>query len=175
MSDNLVIRAVVQRAKYAEVLIEQKSQGLMDYGLLILLGIGFNNVSEEIKEEQIPYLLEKYNSAIEKLADKILNLRIFQDTQEKMNLSVQDINGGIYIVSQFTLFGDCRKGNRPSFILSAKPNLAELFYNRFIDIIKDKFKNNLVLCGKFAANMKVNFCNDGPVTLIIDATLKGIM
>lgn len=175
MSENLIIRAVIQRAKHSEVIIEQKSQGFMECGLMVLLGIGFKENVEIIPEEYIPAIFEKYAPALDKLADKIVNLRIFEDQQGKMNLSVKDIHGGIYIVSQFTLFGDCRKGNRPSFTLSAKPNIAEPMYHKFIELLKLKLDEKLVLTGKFAANMKISFCNDGPVTLIIDSTLKGIV
>ena len=92
-----------------------------------------------------------------------------------MNLSILDTNGGLYIVSQFTLFGDCHKGNRPSFTLSAKPNIAEPVYQKFVDLARKKLEEKKVLTGVFAANMDVSFCNAGPVTLIIESTLKGIM
>lgn len=175
MSENLILRAIVQRAKNAEVKIEKKSQGIMENGLLVLLGIGFKETPEIIPEELVFSIVEKYNSAIEKLLDKIINLRIFEDEQGKMNLSILDTNGGLYIVSQFTLFGDCHKGNRPSFTLSAKPNIAEPMYQKFVDLARKKLEEKKVLTGVFAANMDVSFCNAGPVTLIIESTLKGIM
>ncbi|MGY3804715.1 D-aminoacyl-tRNA deacylase [Pigmentibacter ruber] len=175
MSENLILRAIVQRAKNAEVTIEKKSQGFMENGLLVLLGIGFKETAETIPEEAVISIVEKYYPAIEKLLDKIINLRIFEDEHGKMNLSILDTKGSLYIVSQFTLFGDCRKGNRPSFTLSAKPSIAEPMYQKFVDLAKKKLEAKKVLTGVFAANMQVSFCNDGPVTLIIESTLKGIM
>lgn len=175
MSDNLILRAIVQRAKHAEVTIENNSQGQMENGLLVLLGIGFKESAETIPDDSIHSIVEKYHIVTEKLLDKIINLRIFEDAQGKMNLSILDTSGSLYIVSQFTLFADCRKGNRPSFTLSAKPSIAEPMYQKFVDLAKKKLEAKKVLTGVFAANMQVSFCNDGPVTLIIESTLKGIM
>ncbi|APJ03888.1 D-aminoacyl-tRNA deacylase [Silvanigrella aquatica] len=175
MLENLFLRCVVQRAKHAEVLIEGNSQGKMDQGLVILLGIGFKEIQADISEENVPHVLKQFIPSMEKLAEKLVSLRIFEDSEGKMNLSVKDFGGGIYIISQFTLFGDCRKGNRPSFTMSAKPLLAKPIYEKFLDILNLKYEKSLVYSGVFAADMKVSFCNDGPVTLVFDSGIKGIM
>lgn len=175
MLENLFLRCVVQRARHTEVLIENQSQGKLDYGLVILLGIGFKDIQAEISKENVPHILKQFLPSLEKLAEKLVSLRVFEDKEGKMNLSVKDIGGGIYLISQFTLFGDCRKGNRPSFTMSAKPVLAKPMYEQFLEILKQKSDSLTVYSGVFAAEMKVSFCNDGPVTLIIDSGIKGIL
>lgn len=170
MIENLILRTVIQLAKHAEVHIEQTSQGKMEYGLVILLGIGFKELHPEILEENVPNIIKQFIPSLEKLAEKIVSLRIFEDNDNKMNLSVKDIQGGLYLISQFTLFGDCRKGNRPSFTMSAKP-----MYEKFLEILRHKSENLKVYTGVFAAEMQVSFCNDGPVTLMIDSGIKGIL
>ncbi len=175
MIDNLICRTVIQRAKHAEVQIKEQSQGKMEYGLVLLFGIGFKNISIEIHEENVSKIINQFIPSLEKLADKICLLRIFEDKEGKINLSVKDIQGGIYLISQFTLFGDCRKGNRPSFTLSAKPLLAKPMYDKFLEILKQKMDSLNVYSGIFGAEMKVSLCNDGPVTLIIDSGIKGFM
>lgn len=157
----LIFRAVIQRVSHAEVLISGQSQGRIDQGLVILFAVG-------MQTELSYFSLEKFKPTLEKMADKILNLRIFQDDQDKMNLSVKDVSGGIYLISQFTLFADCKKGNRPSFIQSAKPDVAKLLYDLFLDILKTKSENLTVFQGIFGADMKVQLCNDGPVTILMD-------
>lgn len=175
MLENLFLRCVIQRARHAEVMIENQSQGKLDYGLVILLGIGFRDIQAEISKENVPHILKQFLPSIDKLAEKIVSLRVFEDKEGKMNLSVKDISGGIYLISQFTLFGDCRKGNRPSFTMSAKPVLAKPMYEQFLEILKRKCEALTIYSGIFAAEMKVSFCNDGPVTLIIDSGIKGIL
>ena len=101
------------------------------------------------------------------MVDKITGLRIFEDEEEKMNLSVEDIGGELLVVSQFTLFGDCRKGKRPSFSSAGKPDYANEMYEKFIKLLKEK--NLKVESGRFGADMKVELLNDGPVTLLIDS------
>lgn len=157
----LIFRAVIQRVSHAEVLISGQSQGRIDQGLVILFAVG-------IQTELSYFSLEKFKPTLEKMADKILNLRIFQDDQDKMNLSVKDVSGGIYLISQFTLFADCKKGNRPSFIQSAKPDVAKLLYDLFLDILKTRSENLTVFQGVFGADMKVHLCNEGPVTILMD-------
>lgn len=144
------MRAVVQRVKSAEVKINGSVSGAIKNGLLVFLAV--HNKDDE--------------HLIPKLADKILKLRIFSDEQGKMNLSVRDICGSILVVSQFTLFGDTNKGNRPSFIESAKPEKAIPFYNSFVEYIKAS--GTEVQTGEFGAEMEVSLVNDGPVTIIID-------
>lgn len=146
------MRAVVQRVKGASVKIEDNVAGKIEgSGFLILLGI-----SSEDKEEDVFYLVRK-----------ILNLRIFNDEHKKMNLSVQDIKGEILVISQFTLYGDCRKGNRPSYDKAASPEQAKVLYEMFISEIK---KSGLrVEEGVFGADMKVKLINSGPVTIILES------
>jgi len=144
------MRAVVQLVKKASVTIENKTSGAIGPGLLVLLGVAR---SDTIKD-------------VEYTVDKILNLRIFPDQEGKMNLSVRDIGGEILVVSQFTLFGDCRKGRRPSYSHAAPPEAADQLYRSFVASIGKYLK---VATGTFQAMMEVELINDGPVTLLIDS------
>ncbi|WGS64645.1 D-aminoacyl-tRNA deacylase [Marinitoga aeolica] len=146
------MRAVVQRVKKAHVDIEGKTVGKINKGILVLLGVGHNDSEKDI----------------EWLAEKILNLRIFEDENDKMNLSLLDIKGEILVVSQFTLYGDCRKGRRPSYSNAAKPDKGKEYYEKFINFIEEKYKIN-VEKGVFQAEMEVSLINDGPVTLLLDS------
>lgn len=146
------MRAVIQRVEKASVKISGEIQGQIKYGALVLLGIGKNDTESDMKY----------------IADKILALRIFEDENEKMNKSILDINGEILIVSQFTLYGDCRKGRRPSFDSAMPPNQAEKLYEEFVTYIKNSGLK--IETGKFGADMKVELLNDGPVTIILDST-----
>lgn len=145
------MRAVVQRVKYASVKVENEITGKIDKGLLVFLG-----VCDEDTQEDIEYL-----------GEKITGLRIFEDENGKMNLSVSDIQGEILVVSQFTLYGDCRKGKRPSFIQAGNPNYANEMYEKFMAYIKTKGFD--VKRGIFGADMKVELLNDGPVTILLDS------
>lgn len=145
------MRVVVQRSKNASVTVEGKVTGQISKGLVLLVG-----VTHEDREEDASYL-----------ADKIVNLRIFEDDNEKMNLSLLDAGGEILSVSQFTLYGDCRKGRRPNFMQAAKPDQAARIYDAFNRILRDK--GIRVETGRFGAMMNVALVNDGPVTLIIDS------
>ena len=145
------MRAVVQRVKRSHVEVDGKITGQIYKGLMILLGI-----NEDDKAEDIDYMV-----------DKITNLRIFEDDENKMNLSLLDVEGELLVVSQFTLYGDCRKGRRPSFIKAARPEKAQQLYNQFIKKIADM--NVKVQSGVFQADMTVYIENDGPVTLIVDS------
>lgn len=144
------MRTVIQRVKYAQVQINGLTVGKIEKGFLILLGINHNDTMKEVKW----------------LANKIKDLRIFEDENDKMNLSLKDVNGEVLIISQFTLYGNCIKGRRPSFIDAAKPELANELYLKFIDEFRSfDIKTET---GKFGADMKIELLNDGPVTLIID-------
>lgn len=150
------MRAVVQRVTSAEVKIDGNSVGKIDKGFLVLLGVTHTDTIKDV----------------EWLTNKIKGLRVFEDEEGKMNLGLDDIKGDILIVSQFTLYGNCLKGKRPSFIEAARPEVAIPLYEKFIEIFKT-FGLNKVEHGVFGADMKVSLINDGPVTLIIDTeTLK---
>lgn len=145
------MRAVVQRVASSKVIVDESTIGEINKGLLILLGVTHEDTSKDVD-----YLL-----------DKIVNLRIFEDENDKMNLSLKDVNGELLVVSQFTLYGDCRKGRRPNFTNAAKPDLATSLYEEFID--KAKKEGIKVRTGKFGAHMMVDLVNDGPVTILIDS------
>ena len=145
------MRAVVQRVSKASVTVDGKVTGSIENGLLVFLGVG-----KEDSQEDIAFV-----------AKKIINLRIFEDAAGKMNLSVKDINGEILLISQFTLFGDCRKGRRPDFTQAGPPQLAKKLYEKTIEAINEK--GIPVQTGIFAAHMDIDSINDGPVTLILDS------
>ena len=145
------MRAVVQRVKKGSVEIEKKEIGKIEEGLIILLGVGQDDAEKDV----------------EYLAEKIVNLRIFEDKEGKMNLSVKDINGQILVISQFTLYGNCRKGRRPSFISAALPEKAVKLYDYFVKYIKNYGLK--IETGEFQAKMLVKIYNDGPVTILLDS------
>jgi len=145
------MRAVVQRVKKGSVEIEEKEIGKIEKGLVILLGVGQNDIEKDA----------------EYLAEKIANLRIFEDKEGKMNLSVREINGQILVISQFTLYGDCKKGRRPSFISAALPDKAVKLYDYFVKCIKNYGLK--IETGEFQAMMLVKIYNDGPVTILLDS------
>jgi len=146
------MRTIIQRVSQASVTIDKNVKSSINKGLLVLLGIEENDNSKDI----------------EWLVKKIIQLRIFSDADEKMNLSVQDIDGDILVISQFTLFASTKKGNRPSFIQAAKPNIAIPLYEQFLSNLKNAFGKE-IHNGEFGADMKVALINDGPVTIIIDS------
>lgn len=145
------MRAVVQRVRKSDVTVEDKITGEIGKGLMVLLGV------EDCDTEK----------DAEYMAEKIAGLRIFEDSEGKMNLSVMDVGGDILAVSQFTLLGDCRKGKRPSFIKAARPEHANHMYQEFIK--RCRIKGIRVEEGVFQAEMLVKIENDGPVTLLIDS------
>ena len=144
------MRAVVQRVSEASVCINGETVGKIGKGFMILLG-----VTEGDTPELCAYL-----------AEKCAGLRVFSDENDKMNLSLKDVAGEVLVISQFTLYGDCRKGKRPSIIAAAKPETAIPLYERFIAKLRDSDLH--VETGRFGADMKVSLVNDGPVTLILD-------
>jgi len=145
------MRTVLQRVSRAEVLVDGKTIGSIGQGLLALVAISRSDNDETLRW----------------MARKILELRVFNDAEEKMNLSLQDIHGRLLVVSQFTLYGDCKKGRRPSWSEAAPPAEAEALYNKFIDILRQYMPD--VQTGTFQAVMEVKLTNDGPVTLILDS------
>src|SRR5947208_5168592 len=146
------MRAVIQRVSNASVVISGQTASGIQCGLLILLGIGETDTAEDI----------------EWLSSKIVRLRVFNDEAGVMNRSVQEINGELLVVSQFTLFATTKKGNRPSYIRAARPEIAIPLYNRFVEKLEAEF-GKAVKTGEFGADMQVNIFNDGPVTILIDS------
>lgn len=146
-----MLRAVVQRVSSSKVEVDGEVMGAIDKGLNVLIGI-----SKEDTEDDLKYMKEK-----------IINLRIFEDESSKMNLSLMDIKGDILVISQFTLYGDCRKGRRPNFMAAEGGEKAEKLYNDFVEMLKETPLK--IATGKFGADMKVDIQNDGPVTLIIES------
>lgn len=149
------MRAVIQRVKSASVMIDGQIKSEIGTGLLIFVGI-----EEDDDQEDIDWL-----------CGKILRLRIFDDSGGIMNLSVADISGDIMVISQFTLFASTRKGNRPSYIKAAKPEIANNLYEQFISELKRGYQKE-VKTGEFGALMKISLLNDGPVTIIIDTKIR---
>lgn len=145
------MRAIIQRVSHAQVTVENQIVGKIGLGILVLLGVAQSDTKLDAD-----YLVEK-----------IINLRIFADLNDKMNLSLLDVKGELLVVSQFTLFGDCRKGRRPSYSDAATPNQAEELYNYFVSqAIKQGIKTET---GKFQAMMDVELVNQGPVTILLDS------
>lgn len=145
------MKVVIQRVTHASVSIDNKIQGKIDKGLLLLVGFSANDTVE----------------VMYKLAKKCAELRIFEDEAGKMNLSLQDVGGSILSVSQFTLYADCKKGRRPSFIQAARPDVAIPLYDGFNAYLKEQGIH--VETGIFQADMKVELLNDGPITIILDS------
>lgn len=145
------MRAVIQRVSQASVTVSGEVVGAIERGLLVLLGVAQGDTADDVHA----------------LADKVVELRIFEDDGGKMNLSLTEVQGSLLVVSQFTLLGDCRKGRRPSFIAAAPPELAEQLYQTFVAAVG--VKGIPVATGRFRAQMNVALVNDGPVTLILDS------
>lgn len=145
------MRVVIQRVKNASVEIDNKVNGKINTGFLVLLGIASTDTKQDVD-----YLVKK-----------VVNLRVFSDENDKMNLALKDINGELLIISQFTLYGNCKDGNRPSFIEAAKPDVAIPLYEYFVEECRKQI--SVVETGVFGADMKVSLLNDGPVTIIIES------
>lgn len=146
------MRAVVQRVDHARVTTEGHVVGEIGKGLLVLVGVVEGDMDKDVQY----------------LADKVTGLRIFEDEAGKMNLSVKDVGGEILSVSQFTLYGDCRKGKRPSFDKAARPETATVLYEKFNDLCRQQGLN--VATGVFGAHMLVDLVNNGPVTILLDSS-----
>ena len=147
------MRAVLTKVQRAAVRVDGETVGRIGKGFLILLGVG----------------AEDTEAQCQKLADKLCSLRIFDDADNKINLSLDDVGGEILVVSQFTLYGNCKKGRRPEYLAAARPDVAEALYERFVSLCREKgFR---VETGRFGADMQVASVNDGPVTLVVDTDL----
>ena len=144
------MKIVLQRVKYASVKVDGETIGKIDNGYLLLFGVGQEDTEEECR----------------RLGDKIIGLRIFSDENDKINLNLESVNGSILVVPQFTLYADCRKGNRPNFIQAAKPEDANRLYEYFVEYLRSKGQK--VETGSFGADMKVELLNDGPFTIILE-------
>ena len=149
------MRFVIQRVKYASVKVDGEIVGKIDKGFMVLIGV-------EDNDTQV---------IADKMISKLVNMRIFEDENDKLNLSLNDVNGGLLLISQFTLYANCKKGNRPSFVDAGKPDMANEMYEYIISECKKSIP--LVERGIFGADMKVELLNDGPVTIILDS--KDIM
>ena len=145
------MRAVIQRVQHASVSVDGTVRGAIGKGYLVLLGVG----------------AEDGESHMRKVADKMLQLRIFEDENGKINRSLDQVHGELLVISQFTLYADCRKGNRPNFLQAAKPELAEQLYEAFLAYCRSRVEK--VESGVFGADMKVSLCNDGPFTIVLDS------
>ena len=148
------MRAVLQRVTRARVTVGDEVTGQIERGLVVLLGVEQDDTDADAHQ----------------LADKTIQLRIFDDAEGKMNLALADVGGSVLVVSQFTLLGDCRKGRRPSFIQAAAPELAERLYETFVAAIG--VQGIRVATGRFRAMMQVELVNDGPVTILLDSRKK---
>ena len=147
------MRAVVQRCLRAEVRIDGSIVGTIGRGFMVLVGVTEGDTKKEA----------------DLLAKKIAQMRVFEDAEGKMNLGLKDVSGAILSISQFTLYADCKKGNRPSFIKAARPETAEPLYDYFNELLRTRYGLQ-VETGRFGADMKVDFINDGPVTILLDTT-----
>ena len=151
------MRVIVQRCSQAEVRIDNAIVGKIGKGFVLLVGITDTDTQADA----------------DVLAKKIAQLRVFEDNDGKLNLSLGDVNGALLSISQFTLYADCRKGNRPSFIRAARPEIAEPVYDYFNEVLRNQYSLK-VETGHFGADMKVDFINDGPVTILLDSSELGI-
>jgi len=145
------MRAVIQRVSQASVVVAGETVGAIDQGLMVLLGVAQGDTLKDVTY----------------LADKTAGLRIFEDENGKMNRSVEDIDGSLLVVSQFTLLGDCRNGRRPGFTDAAPPDLADALYKEYVDALRNR--GITVATGVFRADMQVALVNDGPVTIMLDS------
>ena len=152
------MKALIQRVLSSKLEINKKEYSKIERGFLVLLGITHDDTEEDMKA----------------LAEKIVKLRIFEDENEKMNLSIKDVGGALHIVSQFTLYADCHHGNRPSFINAAKPEYANELYEKFIKYCREKIKMS-VETGSFGADMQITLTNDGPVTIMLEYKKRKIL
>ena len=145
------MRFVIQRVQHANVSVDGQIIGAIDEGLLVFIGVTHSDTSE----------------IADKMVKKLVNMRIFQDENDKTNLALQDVNGQLLLISQFTLYADCKKGNRPSFVNAGKPDMANELYEYIINSCKKSVP--IVEKGSFGADMKIDLLNDGPFTIVLDS------
>lgn len=145
------MKFVIQRVKHAKVCVEGQTIGSINKGLLVFIGVTHNDTKE----------------IADKMIKKLVNMRIFKDENDKTNLALHDVNGQLLLISQFTLYADCKKGNRPSFVNAGSPDMANELYEYIIQSCKEYVK--IVEKGSFGADMKVELLNDGPFTIILDS------
>lgn len=145
------MKFVIQRVTHASVTVDRDVLGKIEKGFMVLIGI-------EDSDTQ---------AVADKMISKMLGLRIFEDEEGKMNLALKDVGGGLLLISQVTLYADCKKGNRPSFVKAGKPDMAEPMYEYIIEKCREQIKNTQK--GQFGADMKVELLNDGPVTIVLDS------
>ncbi len=145
------MRFVIQRVKQASVEVDQEVIGQIEEGFLVLIGVGQQDTKE----------------IADKMIKKMLGLRIFSDENDKINRSLKDVGGNLLLISQFTLYADCKKGNRPSFVKAGTPDMANEWYEYIISEVKKEFPD--VQTGSFGADMKVSLLNDGPFTILLDS------
>ena len=145
------MKFVIQRVKQASVEVEQEVIGQIEEGFLVLIGVGQQDTKE----------------IADKMIKKMLGLRIFSDENDKINRSLKDVGGNLLLISQFTLYADCKKGNRPSFVKAGTPDMANEWYEYIISEVKKEFPD--VQTGSFGADMKVSLLNDGPFTILLDS------
>lgn len=151
------MRFLVQRVNEANVSVNGECIGKIGQGFVVLVGINVSDVQSGISEK-----------IADKMVKKLLGLRIFSDENDKTNLDLKSVNGQLLIISQFTLYADCRKGNRPSFVNAAPPSEANALYEYILEKCRQEVP--IVECGSFGAHMKVSLCNDGPFTVILDSS-----
>jgi D-tyrosyl-tRNA(Tyr) deacylase len=149
----LDMRVILQRCTRAEVRIDNKVVGSIGRGFMVLVGVTDGDTQEDA----------------DRIAKKVAQMRVFEDNEGKMNLGLQEVEGAVLSISQFTLYADCRKGNRPSFVHAARPETAEPLYDYFNRVLREQYGLR-VETGRFGADMKVDFINDGPVTIILDSS-----
>ena len=145
------MKFVIQRVTHAKVTVDRAVLGIIEKGFMVLIGV-------EDSDTQ---------AVADKMISKMLGLRIFEDEAGKMNLALKDVGGGLLLISQFTLYADCKKGNRPSFVKAGKPDMAEPMYEYIIEKCREQIENTQK--GQFGADMKVELLNDGPVTIVLDS------
>lgn len=145
------MRFVIQRVQHANVSVDGQIIGAIDKGLLVFIGVTHSDTSE----------------IADKMVKKLVNMRIFQDDNDKTNLALQDVNGQLLLISQFTLYADCKKGNRPSFVNAGNPDMANELYEYIINSCKESVP--IVEKGSFGADMKIDLLNDGPFTIVLDS------